>query len=187
MCAAVDSASNKKKMKQKTMFGYWNDIFNRKSPSSSKSMLKTDAVPLDNTSLEIASNGTEPNNENGSHSLNIPSRNTPVDQRHSMQMIQNNLNQANQTLTVVEQQQNLHFNNIHGLQIGNTYHVSGSSTRKNSYNGSYEDKANSKKTRSLIGELVFFLSLPLESMSTHNWVAFINNIVFCFFVCLFVK
>lgn len=158
MCAAVDSESNKKKIKQKSMLGYCNNILNRIVPSSSKSILKTDAVPTNDATMQITSNGNELNNENITHNLTAPSQVTPIELRHSLQMIQNNLNQDNQHLTVIESQQNLNFNNVTGIQFGNTFHVTGSSSRKNSYNGSYDDKANNKKgkTRSLIGKHVWF-------------------------------
>lgn len=135
-------------MKQKSvLFGYLNRIV---SPSN-KTLLKTDAMPLDNENIQIRSNDNESNNENTIQHLNtIPSRIDPFEHAHSMQMIQNNLNQANQNVTVIESQQNLNFNNITGLQIGNTFHVS--SSRKNSHSRSNENKRNSRMKKSLIGK-----------------------------------
>lgn len=144
MCAAVHDDCNKKKTKSKSMLG---NILNRFVSSTSKDMLQTDAVPLDDNNLL---NGTEMEISNENVSENLSGLNVPVE--HSLSMVQNNMNRSNQSLTVIESQQNLHFSNIHGLQIGNTYHVSGSNSRKSSDNGSYEDVSNNmKKTKSIIG------------------------------------
>lgn len=143
MCAATDSNS-KKKTKQKSMLGYCNDILSRIVPSTSKSMLKTDAIPLDGDSMhyQIATNDISGNN-------GIVSAGNSVPNEHSMQLVQNNLNQANQNLTIIESQQNLHFNNVPGLHFGNIIHMPVSSSRKNSYNGSCDDRANHRKTKYL--------------------------------------
>lgn len=164
MCAAVDSDVNEKKVKQKSvLFGYCSDILNRIVSSSNKSTLKTDAVPIDSGSMTVvASNGIESINENTTQHLSVSPRNASQEQTHSMQMIQNNLNQANQNVTVIESQQNLSFSNINGLQIGNTFHVSGSSSRKNSYNGRIEEKNNGIKSESLIGKPIFSFSILLN-------------------------
>lgn len=158
MCAAVDSDVNKKKVKQKSvLFGYCSDMLNKIVSSSNKSTLKTDAVPLDNGSMQVTSNGTESIDRNTTQNLSISPRNVMHEHTHPMQMIQNNLNQANQNVTVIESQQNLSFNNINGLQIGNTFHMSGSSPRKNSCNGRIEEKSIGNKTKSLIGKRFFLL------------------------------
>lgn len=165
MCAAVKSdfeKLEKKKMKTKSVLGYCNNLISRMKSPNTKSMLKTDAVPIGNHSQ----NQTEVNGENGnndnqqslqhsdSSSLSIvPSITTtqavPI---LPMQLVQNNMNQANQNLTVVESQQNFHISNSNGVHLfGNTYFVAGSSSRKNSCNESFDDKGTPKKTRSLIG------------------------------------
>lgn len=166
MSAVIKSDIDKKRNKSKSVLGYCNGLLARIIPSNSKSMLKVDAVPIKNHSQQMEnalSEVTGSENENSPEYSVVPKNaNAQIVPTPPMQMIQNNLNQANQNLTVIESQQNLHFNNIHGLQIGNTFHVSGSSSRKNSCNGSYDHKTgaacapgevtNHKKTRSTVGK-----------------------------------
>lgn len=153
MSAALESSSNKKKIKHTSVLGYCNGILSKIVPSSSKSMLKTDAVPINNTSPQhqTPSDEFDLSNSNSQQQSLVPSRNAQIERALPMQLVQNNLNQANQNLTVIESQQNLQFNNVQGLQIGNTIHVSGLNSRKNSCNESYDDRGIYKKTRSLIG------------------------------------
>lgn len=162
MCAAVKSDFDKKKMKTKSVLGYCNRLISRMVSSNSKSMLTTDAVPMgNNTENQLESNGENRINQ---ELVSIVPQSTAqiVPISPTMQLVQNNMNQANQNLTVVESQQNFHINNSNGVQLfGNTYYVapSGSSlrSRKNSCNGSYEDKGNPKKTRSLVGKNFHYL------------------------------
>lgn len=152
MCAAIKSDIDKKRNKTKSVLGYCNGLLSRIIPSNSKSMLKVDAVPMANGAQQNTSN--ELIRSNGSiqeHPSSVTNGNTQLALTPPMQLVQNNVNQANQNLTVIESQQNLHFNNIHGLQIGNTFHVSSSRPRKNS-NENGEDKMNQKKTKATVGK-----------------------------------
>lgn len=164
MCAAVKSDIDKKKMKTKSVLGYCNRLISRMVSPNSKSMLTTDAVPMSNNSEnQLELNGENRSNDNSQGLLPIVPSTAQVIPMSQMQLVQNNMNQANQNLTVVESQQNFHINNSNGVQLfGNTYYVapSGSSSRsrKNSCNGSYEDKGNPKKTRSLVGKNFHYLS-----------------------------
>ena len=153
MSAIVKSDFDKKKMKTKSVLGYCNNFISRIVSPNSKSMLKTDAVPIENSSQPP----TESNSENGNEQTLpiVPTATTvQVVPTPAVQLVHNNsMNQANQNLTMIETQQNFNFNNSNGLHLfGNTYYVAGSSSRKNSCNGSFEDKATPKKTRSLVGE-----------------------------------
>lgn len=156
MCAAVQSDLEKKKMKPKSVLGYCNNLISRIKSPNTKSMLKTDAVPMGNGAYDPAElNGENANSDNQRTLSVVPAISTQVVPTLPINLVQNNLQQANQNLTVVESQQNFNFNNSNGLQLfGNTYYVAGSSSssRKNSCNGSYEDKGSPKKTRSLVGK-----------------------------------
>ncbi|XP_031627451.1 protein immune deficiency [Contarinia nasturtii] len=168
MCAAVNSDSKKKRVKTKSVLGFCNNWLTKMVPTNSKSNLKTDAVPLDNNDLQLnrntsnqiahQSNGTLENVDNQQQNIQLipnSSQLAPLNNTNSegiawppMQLIQNNLRPTNQNMTVIENQQNLHFNNIHGLQIGNTYHVpANTSSRKNSCNGN--QKSNRRITKSI--------------------------------------
>ncbi|XP_055303533.1 protein immune deficiency [Sitodiplosis mosellana] len=151
MSAVVKSNLDKKKMKTKSVFGYCNNIISRIVSPNSKSMLRTDAVPMENGSQHLAESNIEnASNENQQTLPIVPSIATQVVPTSPMQLIYNSMQQANQNVTI-ESQQNFNFNNSNGLHLfGNTYHVAGSSSRKISYNGSFEDKATPKKTRSLV-------------------------------------
>lgn len=157
MYAAVNSDVDKKKTKKKSVLGICNSWLTKMVPTNSKSSLKTDAVPLDNSGRNAPSQTCH--QSNGSHE-NIDNQVMATTNNNNdaqialspMQLIQNNMRPTNQNLTVVENQQNLHFNNINGLQIGNTYHLSGNSARKDSCNRIQEDKTHRKKSKSVVGK-----------------------------------
>lgn len=152
----MKSDIDKKRNKSKSVLGYCNGILSRIIPSNSKSMLEVDAVPMANNGahqVENTSNELIRSNESiQEHPSSVTNSNTQIAITPPMQLVQNNLNQANQNLTVIESQQNLHFSNITGLQIGNTFHVSGSRPRKKSYNKNGEDRSNQEKTKSTVGK-----------------------------------
>lgn len=139
MCAAVLGDSDKKKNKSKSMLGVLNRII---SKGTSKPMLTTDAAPTDVS--PIPSNSVIPRNENIPTQLNLPHQNAQVERTHPTQMLQHNLNQTNQSLTVVERQTNLSFSHCPELQFGNVYHIGNSSKNKSNENNGDRSK---KKTK----------------------------------------
>lgn len=145
--------SGSKQNKPRSVLKYCNNLLSRISSRSSKSMLQTDAVPSNNgmQANQMQSNGLERIRTPSPPQLEvIPSNDlpapVPVPVPVPMHLTQNNLNQANQNITVVENQQILNFNHANKLHIGNTYHISGSSpsSRKNSCSSSNGDKGKIK-------------------------------------------
>lgn len=158
--------------KKRSVFKYCNNIISRITSSSSKSstsMLTTDAVPLDHSLQrnQMQSNGLD--RISPPQLAVIP----PNDVAVSAHLVQNNLNQANQNITVIEQQQNLHFTHVNGLQFGNTYHISGPESRKNSCSSNPDDKIKPNKTKSIVGEHFFNIFFHL----------FVFTIVFYSLIC----
>lgn len=137
MCAAVETNSEKSKMKpkQQKIFGVFNRIKSAVTPKQQINQLTTDAAPMDDS--QIPSNAIQLRDENlPSQQLSVPHRMALIQPAIPMQM-----NQLNQNATIIERQQNLTFSNCDNLHIGsNIYPERRLSSRKNSYNGSTENR-----------------------------------------------
>lgn len=145
MCAAIHTDSDKSKIKPKQrIFGVFNRIKSAVTPK--QPMLTTDAAPMDDSL--IPSNAIQLRNENlPSQQLSVPNRGGQIEPAFPMSMVQNHMNQLNQSSTVIGTQQNLSFNNCDNLHIGTNIYPerrssrsSRSSLRKNSCNGSNENR-----------------------------------------------
>lgn len=159
MCAAISAETDKKITKLKLVKQHCSAFFSRIIPSSvaansKRSMLKTDAIPAERG---LISTREMPSQVQPQLAI-VPIVNTPVQSDRTMQVVQNSLHQANQNLTVIESQQNLSFNNINGLQVGNTFYISDPISRRNSNSGSYEERSTNKKaiTKSTIGKNILY-------------------------------
>lgn len=151
MCAAVETNSDKSKIKPKQkIFGVFNRIKSAVTPK--QQMLTTDAAPMDDS--QISSNAIQLRDENlPSQQLSVPDRSAQIIQpSFPMQMVQNCMNQLNQSATVIGTQQNLSFSNCDNLHIGsNIYPERRTSSRKNSYNGNTENRPK-KMSKTIAGK-----------------------------------
>lgn len=155
MSTTVKSDFDKKKENRK--LGFFNGFLNRIIPSNFKPKLQTDAVPSNNNSQRIVPYVDNGGNQNSQASSIVPASNTqivltPPTQAARPILHHPELNQLNQNMTVIESQVVTNFSHINGLHIGNTY-IAEASLRKNSCNGSNDDRTiHKQKTRSVVGK-----------------------------------
>lgn len=151
--STLDTKKNKSKF-----VGYFNNILNRKSSSNSQSVLRTDAVPSDNnrqqnvTIEEIHENENENSPELTIVPTVVPNSAgivvTPPFQGVNPMFPWPELNQLNQSSTVIGTQQVISLSNVNGgIQFGDTFHFG---SQRHSNNGDNKNKKN--KTKSTIGK-----------------------------------
>lgn len=141
MCAAVHYDSNGKKAKPKSMFSVFNRIVSAVAP---KPILTTDAAPVQDSS--ISSKNMNLRNENIPTQLIVPDRNTQVEHPYPMSMVQNNMRQSNQSLAVIEKQNNITISHCPIVHFGSVNKLRLSSSPKTSCNESNENRTKKRKT-----------------------------------------